>query len=65
MIRSGIDEALAVTRAWFERHGTDVGPGHWFGQPAWHFRLGYGWPTMEQLGAGLENLVAAAEAARG
>ena len=44
----------------FERHGTVVGPGHWFDQPRRHFRLGYGWPTLERLGEGLSNLSLAA-----
>lgn len=34
-------------------HGTYVGPGHWFEQPDTHFRLGYGWPTLEELEGGL------------
>ena len=28
----------------FDRHGTVVGPGHWFEQPRTHFRLGFGCP---------------------
>ena len=44
----------------FERHGTLVGPGHWFDQPRRHFRLGYGWPTLERLAEGLANLSLAA-----
>ena len=44
----------------FERHGTVVGPGHWFDQPRRHFRLGYGWPTPERLAEGLANLSLAA-----
>jgi aspartate/methionine/tyrosine aminotransferase len=48
----------------FERHGTVVGPGHWFDQPRRHFRLGFGWPTLERLEAGLAALSAAATEAR-
>ena len=44
-------------------HGTYVGPGHWFELDDRHFRLGYGWPTMTELQAGLAALLAAAEAA--
>ena len=44
----------------FERHGTIVGPGHWFDQPRRHFRLGYGWPSLERLDEGLVALSAAA-----
>jgi aspartate/methionine/tyrosine aminotransferase len=49
----------------FERHGTLVGPGHWFDQPRRHFRLGYGWPTLAQLEEGLASLSAAATEAGG
>lgn len=55
----------AFYRILLERHGTVVGPGHWFDQPRRHFRLGYGWPTLERLRAGLAALDSAAiEAAR-
>jgi aspartate/methionine/tyrosine aminotransferase len=36
-----------------ETHGTYVGPGHWFEMSDSFFRLGYGWPTREELEAGL------------
>ena len=36
-----------------EDHGAYVGPGHWFEMPDRFFRLGYGWPTSEELEAGL------------
>jgi aspartate/methionine/tyrosine aminotransferase len=42
-------------------HGTYVGPGHWFELDDRHFRLGFGWPTHEELAAGLAGLTAAAE----
>jgi aspartate/methionine/tyrosine aminotransferase len=41
-------------------HGTYVGPGHWFELDDRHFRLGYGWPTHDELRAGLDALLAAA-----
>ena len=41
-------------------HGTYVGPGHWFELDDRHFRLGYGWPTHDELRAGLTALSAAA-----
>ena len=41
-------------------HGTYVGPGHWFGQPRSCFRLGFGWPTTDELHSGLAGLLAAA-----
>jgi DNA-binding transcriptional MocR family regulator len=41
-------------------HGTYVGPGHWFEVDDRHFRLGFGWPTHDELIAGLQALTAAA-----
>jgi aspartate/methionine/tyrosine aminotransferase len=46
-------------------HGTYVGPGHWFEVDDRHFRLGFGWPTHDELSAGLAALTAAAEATTG
>ncbi len=50
----------------FIRHlngaGTFVGEGHWFDADARHFRLGYGWPTTDELRAGLADITAAATA---
>jgi aspartate/methionine/tyrosine aminotransferase len=43
-------------------HGTYVGPGHWFEVDDRYFRLGFGWPTRDELAAGLDALTAAAEA---
>jgi aspartate/methionine/tyrosine aminotransferase len=39
--------------------GTFVGPGHWFECDRKHFRLGFGWPTSEELRGGLEGLTRA------
>lgn len=44
-------------------HGTYVGPGHWFELDDRHFRLGFGWPTLSELDAGLTALTAAAAVA--
>ena len=46
-----------------QQHGTYVGPGHWFDQPERHFRLGFAWPTRQQLQQGLQALDHAAQAA--
>ena len=46
-------------------HGTYVGPGHWFELDDRYFRLGYGWPSRDELRAGLAGLLAAADAASG
>jgi aspartate/methionine/tyrosine aminotransferase len=43
------------------KHGTYVGPGHWFEVDDRHFRLGFGWPTEAELRAGLAALTAAAK----
>lgn len=45
-------------------HGTYVGPGHWFEMPRHYMRLGFGWPTREQLTDGLAALTAAVKGAR-
>jgi aspartate/methionine/tyrosine aminotransferase len=42
------------------KHGTYVGPGHWFEVDDRHFRLGFGWPTEGELRAGPAALSAAA-----
>jgi aspartate/methionine/tyrosine aminotransferase len=41
-------------------HGTFVGEGHWFEADRHHFRLGFGWPTTEELEGGLDSLTATA-----
>ncbi len=46
-------------RRLLEVHGAYVGPGHWFERPDTYFRLGYGWPTPEDLEAGLAAISAA------
>jgi len=40
-------------------HGAYVGPGHWFEMPDRYFRVGYGWPTPEELAGGLAAISAA------
>lgn len=44
--------------------GTFVGEGHWFDTDRRHFRLGFGWPTTEELRCGLASLEAGAAAVR-
>ena len=44
--------------------GTYVGPGHWFELDDRYFRLGFGWPTLPELRAGLDALSAADAAVR-
>lgn len=56
-------EPAGGTEAFYQRllqtHGAYVGPGHWFEMSDRHFRLGYGWPTSEQLEGGLKAISAA------
>ena len=42
-----------------DRHGTVVGPGHWFEQPRRTCASGYGWPSTDELRGGLAALDAA------
>ena len=42
-----------------DKYGTFVGPGHWFSMPDRYFRVGYAWPSKDELKAGLEALVLA------
>ena len=66
-IRPEVAAGLDVDRFYatlFEGHGTIVGPGHWFEQPRSSFRLGYGWPTLDELQGGLAGLDAALDEAR-
>lgn len=42
--------------------GTYVGPGHWFEQSRRHFRLGFGWPTLDELEGGLAGISGALRA---
>jgi aspartate/methionine/tyrosine aminotransferase len=41
------------------KYGTYVGPGHWFEQSRRHMRVGYGWPTLDELKSGLAGISAA------
>lgn len=40
----------------YERHATIVGPGHWFEQDKTYMRIGFGYPTLDELKAGLSAL---------
>lgn len=46
----------AFYRRLLEVHGAYVGPGHWFEMPDSYFRLGYGWPSRDDLTAGLNAI---------
>lgn len=32
-----------------EQHGVYVAPGHWFDLEDVYFRVGFGWPTIDEL----------------
>jgi len=49
----------AFYRRLLDDHGAYVGPGHWFERPDSYFRIGFGWPTAEDLRAGLAAISAA------
>jgi DNA-binding transcriptional MocR family regulator len=42
-----------------EKHGTYVGPGHWFEMEKRFFRVGFGWPNEAELRGGLDAISAA------
>ena len=44
--------------------GTYVGEGHWFDADRRHFRLGFGWPSTDELRNGLASLSAGAASVR-
>lgn len=55
---AGFDAADFYQRL-LEDHGTYVGPGHWFEMPANFFRLGFGWPSEQELVEGMRAISAA------
>ncbi|HSC38451.1 MAG TPA: aminotransferase class I/II-fold pyridoxal phosphate-dependent enzyme, partial [Chitinophagaceae bacterium] len=46
-----------------KEYGTYVGPGHWFDMPRHYMRVGFGWPSREELKDGLAALEKSLEAA--
>lgn len=62
-----IDPQVNIERFYdvlYNKYGTMVGPGHWFGMNDAYFRLGFGWPKKKELEQGLENIIKALKAAR-
>lgn len=55
-----VDEFYRVLNG---RHGTYVGPGHWFEQSRRHMRVGYGWPSPKELKGGLAAISSSLRAA--
>jgi aspartate/methionine/tyrosine aminotransferase len=60
---AGVDVA-AFHRTLNADHAAYVGPGHWFETPDRYFRIGYGWPTPDELDGGLEAISTSLRAAR-
>ena len=66
LVRFHPDVAIDTNRFYdvlLKEHGTYVGPGHWFEVDDRHFRLGFGWPSIDELRHGLAGLSAAVESA--
>jgi aspartate/methionine/tyrosine aminotransferase len=59
MVAEPVGGTEGFYRRLLEQHGCYVGPGHWFELPDTYFRLGYGWPTIEELKGGLAAISAA------
>ena len=59
MVREPRGGTEGFYRRLLEEHGAYVGPGHWFEMPDTYFRLGYGWPTADELEGGLAAISAA------
>jgi aspartate/methionine/tyrosine aminotransferase len=60
------DVAVDVDRFYdslFHDYGTYVGSGHWFDQDRRFFRIGFAWPSKDELRRGLETLEEAAAGA--
>ncbi len=64
---SARDAGVDVPRFYQALNGkftTFVGPGHWFEQDDRFMRVGFGWPTPEELDEGLASISASLRAAR-
>lgn len=60
--RMKVDAAFDFDRFYttlLEKHGTYVGPGHWFDMPRCYFRIGFLWPLEDELRGGLAAISAA------
>lgn len=55
----------AFYRCLNDKYGVFVGPGHWFERSRRHFRIGYGYPTLDQLKDGLDGISKALRDASG
>jgi aspartate/methionine/tyrosine aminotransferase len=64
-LRPGVVEDVDGFYRAINDDGTYVGEGHWFDADRRHFRLGFGWPTTDELRRGLDSLAAGAAAVIG
>ncbi|QMW00511.1 aminotransferase class I/II-fold pyridoxal phosphate-dependent enzyme [Spirosoma foliorum] len=48
--------AEAFYKSLYSTYQTLVGPGHWFEQDKIYMRIGFGYPTSDELATGLQNL---------
>jgi aspartate/methionine/tyrosine aminotransferase len=62
-IRASVPADLDRFYATLLEAGVFVGPGHWFEQSRRHFRLGWGWPSPEELSLGLAEITRALDVA--
>ncbi|KAI0545622.1 putative aspartate aminotransferase [Xylaria curta] len=57
-IKCSLDGGLkAFYKRLLDKHGVYIGRGSWFERDDSFFRLGYGWPTWEELQTGLKAIV--------
>lgn len=63
-LRPGVVDDVDGFYRTLNEDGTYVGEGHWFDADRRHFRLGFGWPSPDELERGLASLAAAADAVR-
>jgi aspartate/methionine/tyrosine aminotransferase len=64
-IRRSVKVDIATFYQVLSESGTAVGPGRWFGQSDELMRIGFGWPTPEELAAGLRSISLALDASTG
>lgn len=54
------EEPVGGTAAFYDwllnKYSTYVGPGHWFERDDSYFRIGFGWPSRDELRQGLQNI---------
>ena len=61
----GISDFTSFLKMLLEKYGVLVGPGRWFGMPDNYIRIGFGYPSHEELVGGLAALHAAIEEVKG